>query len=51
MVRGCGIGGIIMAFGADERCRWAVGGSWVQNPVPIADVTHVDGTVSLSTTS
>lgn len=23
-VRGCGIGGIIMAFGEDERCRWAV---------------------------
>lgn len=30
MVRGCGIGGIIMAFGEDERCRWAVGENWVQ---------------------
>ncbi len=30
MVRGCGIGGIIMAFGEDERCRWAVRRNWVQ---------------------
>lgn len=30
MVRGCGIGGIIMVFGEDERCRWAVSGNWVQ---------------------
>lgn len=30
MVRGCGIGGIIMAFGEDERCRWAARGNCAQ---------------------